>query len=106
MAYRVVLTEKAERDVELVLRWFRDQQVTAAGGRWLAQLLRKLNALEANPERCPLVVESDELAEEIREMLLGRNQFKYRVIFRINGRVVQILRVWHSSRDAITAAEL
>ena len=40
MAYRVVLTDKAEADVESVLTWFCDQRATAAGGRWYAQLFK------------------------------------------------------------------
>lgn len=31
MAYRVILTDKAEADVDSVLKWFRDQQATDAG---------------------------------------------------------------------------
>jgi len=33
MQYRVLLTDKAEADVESVLEWFSDQQATDPGGR-------------------------------------------------------------------------
>lgn len=106
MMYRVVLTDKAEADVESVLKWFHDQQATEAGGRWLAQLMTKLDTLESHPERCSLAVEAEDLEQEIRELLVGRKRFKYRLLFRVVGKTVQILRVWHSSRDAITSEEL
>ena len=106
MSYRILLTEKAEADVEAVLKWFHDQRATEAGGRWLASLFAKLDTLETHPQRCSLAVEAEDLGEAIRELLLGRKRFKYRLLFRIVGNSVQILRVWHGSRDAITREEL
>ncbi len=34
MAHRVILTDKAEADVESVLKWFAEEHATDAGGRW------------------------------------------------------------------------
>jgi plasmid stabilization system protein ParE len=72
MKYRVRLAAKAEADVDGVLRWFRDQQATAAGGRWFARLMVKIDTLETHPDRCAIAVESEELGVEIRELLFGR----------------------------------
>lgn len=106
MAFRVVLTDKAEADVDSVLRWFHDQRATEAGSRWLAQLMSRLSRLEQHPERCPLAAESDDVDVEIRELLLGRRRYKHRILFTVSGQTVTILRVWHSSRDAITRDDL
>lgn len=106
MPYRVVLTDKAEADVESVLKWFCDQRATDAGGRWYAQLMAKLDTLENHPERYPLAVESDDIGREIRELLLGRRRYKYRILFMISGQSVVILRVWHGARDSITREDL
>ena len=106
MACRVVLTDRAEADVEAVLKWFRDQQATEAAGRWYAQLLAKLETLETHPGRCSIAAESEELGQEIRELLLGRRRYKYRILFKISGNKVIILRVWHGSRDCITREDL
>ncbi len=106
MPYRVVLTDKAEADVESVLKWFCDQRATEAGGRWYAQLMDKLDTLENHPERCALAAESEDVGQEIREILLGRRRYKYRILFRISGKSVVILRVWHGSRDSITRADI
>lgn len=106
MQYRVMLTDKAEADVESVLKWFSDQRATDAGGRWFAQLMTRLDTLEQHPQRCSMAAESEELGEEIRELLVGRRRYKYRLLFRITVKMVQILRVWHSSRDAITREEI
>lgn len=106
MSYRVVLTDKAEADVETVLKWFHDHQATEAGGRWFAQLMSKLDTLETRPDRCSVAGESDDIGIEIREILLGRRQYKYRLLFRITDKTVLILRIWHSSRDSITREQL
>ena len=106
MQYRVMLTDKAEADVESVLKWFCDQRATDAGGRWFAQLMTRLDTLEQHPEGCSLAAESKDLDEEIRELLVGRRRYKYRLLFRITDKTVQILRVWHSSRDAITREQI
>ena len=63
MQYRVLLTDKAEADVESVLEWFSDQQATDPGGRWFAQLMARLNTLELHPEGCSLAAESEDLKE-------------------------------------------
>ena len=89
-----------------VLSWFQQQHATDAGGRWFAQLMARLETLENHPMRCALAPESTELGREIRELLHGRRRYKYRLLFRIIGNTVEILRVWHSSRDSITREEL
>lgn len=106
MAFRVVLTDSAEADVESVLKWFHDQRATEAGGRWFAQLMVKLDTLENHPERCALAAESEDVGQEIRELLLGRRRYKYRILFKVSSKTVTILRVWHSSLDSITREDL
>ena len=106
MAYRVVVTDKAEADVESVLKWFHNQQATEAGSRWYALLMARLDTLENHPERCALAAESEDVGQEIRELLLGRHRYKYRILFTVSGKTVTILRVWHSSRDSITREAL
>lgn len=106
MKYQVRLTDKAEQDVVGVLEWFRDQSATAADGRWLAQLLEKITTLETAPARCPLAAEADELGVEIRQLLFGKRRGTYRILFEIDGRTVQILRIRHSARDAVAERDL
>lgn len=102
MRHEVLLTDKAEADVEAVLTWFHQQQATEAGGRWVSQLMAKLGTLEMHPERCALADESSHVGTEIRELLFGRLRYKYRILFRITEESVVILRIWHGSRDSIT----
>ena len=106
MQYQVRLTEKAERDIGSVLRWFRDQSAEAAGAKWIARLLAAVDSLESLPERCGLAAESVDIGVEVRELLVGRGRGKYRVVFQIRERTVHVLRVWHSARDSIEKRDL
>jgi plasmid stabilization system protein ParE len=106
MVHRVVLTDLAEDDVEAVLKWFSEQRATAAGRRWYSRLMAQLNTLENHPERCPLALESETVGQEVRELLLGRGRYKYRILFQVRGRSVTILRIWHGSRDSITREDI
>ena len=106
MKYRVRLTAKAEADVDGVLRWFHEQQAAVAGGRWFARLMAKIDMLETHPERCGIADESNDLGIEIRQLQFGKRHGVYRILFQIEGRTVQILRVWHGARDRVSRDDL
>lgn len=106
MKHQVRLSERAEQDVEQALRWFHEQKATAAGGRWYAQLLARIDTLETQPGRCPLADEAVEIGLELRELLFGRRRGIYRILFEIRGREVHILRIRHTARDALSRDDL
>jgi hypothetical protein len=68
--------------------------------------MAKINTLETHPERCGIAVESEELAVEIRELLFGKRHGVYRILFQIDGKTVQILRVWHGAREHVSPEDL
>jgi len=57
--------------------------------------------------RCPVTSEAEELGFSARHLLYGKGRGLYRIIFDIREeeRHVRVLRIWHGSRDAITAAD-
>lgn len=106
MKFRVVLTHKSERDIESVLQWFGEQSAAATGTRWFTQLMARIAELELLPHRSPLAAEAAEIGIDIRELLFGRRSGRYRLLFRIEGRSVVVLRVWHGARDAVSRDDL
>jgi plasmid stabilization system protein ParE len=68
--------------------------------------MAKIDTLERRPDRCSLAAESEDLAVEIREILFGKRRGVYRILFRIDNRIVQILRVWHGARSRISPEQL
>lgn len=45
-------------------------------------MMAKLDTVETHPERCSLAAESGDVGEAIRELLLARKRYKYRLLFR------------------------
>lgn len=60
--------------------------------------MNRISTLEMHPKRCPVAPESADLGLEIRELLFGKRQGVYRILFRIERRTVLILRIWHAAR--------
>jgi plasmid stabilization system protein ParE len=106
MKYRVRLTARAERDVDEALAWLCEQGAGSAARRWHQRILAAVGKLERQPERCPLAAESEDLGIELRELIFGRRQGVYRVLFIIERRTVCILHIRHSARDVLRPDEL
>jgi len=106
VTYRIRISDKALADIESVLLWFQEQSASAAGQPWFDALWKTLDTLQARPERCSLADESNEIGMEIRELLFGRKRGQYRILFQVNGKTVQILRIWHSARDRLKSGDL
>ncbi len=106
MKFQVRISARAERDVDDVLRWFQRERATAAGARWFAQLLARIDTLEKQPVRCRSADEAADVGIELRELLFGRRRGMYRILFEIQGQVVHILRIRHAARDALIPDDL
>jgi plasmid stabilization system protein ParE len=107
MAYRVSLAEPAEADAYAAYERIREV-APMHSEKWLIRLFQAILSLDEMPARCPVIPEAEELGYEARHLLYGRGNGVYRIIFHIreDERHVRVLRVWHASRDAITAADV
>ncbi len=106
MRFRVRITHKTEADIDATLQWFHSSSALAAGEKWLRKLLNCNATFKANPDRCSVSLESSRFSVPIRELLVGNSRFKHRILFQVTGQTVTIMRIWHSSRDELTAEEL
>jgi plasmid stabilization system protein ParE len=107
MAYRVSLAAPAEADAYAAFERIRAAAPLHAE-RWLIRLFEAISSLEKLPTRCVVIPEAKELGYPVRHLLYGKGNGVYRIIFHINEeeRHVRILRIWHASRDAITASDV
>jgi plasmid stabilization system protein ParE len=71
-------------------------------------LFQAILSLDEMPVRCPVIPEAGELGYPARHLLFGKGNGVYRIIFHVREeeRHVRVLRIWHASRDAITAADV
>ncbi|MGC2656409.1 MAG: type II toxin-antitoxin system RelE/ParE family toxin [Bryobacteraceae bacterium] len=107
MAYRVSLAAPAEADAYAAFERIREAAPMHAW-KWLTGLFKAIFSLDEMPARCPVIPEAEELGYPARHLLYGKRNGVYRIIFHIREeeRHVRVLRVWHTSRDTITAADV
>ena len=91
--YRVRITAAAQRDVKSIHDYIAESAPRTAD-KWIGELDRQIQTLEQFPTRCAVIPEATELGREYRHLIYGR----YRTIFRVEGRVVWIVRVIHGAQ--------
>jgi plasmid stabilization system protein ParE len=106
MAYRVSLAAPAEADAYAAFERIRAAAPLHAD-RWLARLFEAILSLRNLPTRCPVIFEAKEIGFPARHLLYGKGNGVYRIIFHIqdDDQHVRVLRIWHASRDAVTATD-
>jgi plasmid stabilization system protein ParE len=102
MTYRVILQPRAERDIGEAARFLLGESRSAAQAlRWVRGVRAKIDTLRANPGRCPVDPDSDAYGQEVRVLLFGKRRGVYRILFSIDGDVVQVLTVRHAVRRSL-----
>lgn len=104
MAFRVELSERAQADLSAIYDWLRSQQAGDTGERWFVALRQAISSLSTLPLRCPVAPESRDSPVEVRQLLYGRKPHVYRILFAIEGDVVQVLHVRHGRRRPLGTA--
>jgi plasmid stabilization system protein ParE len=107
MAYRVSLALPAELDAYAAFERIREAAPLRAE-KWLTRLFEAIFSLNEFPARCSVIPEAKELGYSARHLLYGKGKGVYRIIFHIREEEqhVRVLRIWHASRDEITAADV
>ncbi len=106
MNYRVLLSARAEQDVDETLAWISHKGSVSGAGRWLDRLLAAIDTLERDPMRFGLASEAADVGIELRQLPLGRRPNIYRVFFVLDQRTVTILHIRHAARDTLRPEDL
>jgi toxin ParE1/3/4 len=91
--YRVRIARSAELDLEEIWGFIAADSQDEAG-KFIQRLEAQIDTLDRFPERCPLIPENELLGTRYRHLLLGN----YRLIYRIAGKTVFVMRVIHGAR--------
>ena len=102
MTYRVEIAPAAYDELDEAFSWI-SKDSPAAAARWRDGLFDALRSLRELPKRCALAPENDAFVEEIRQLLYGKRPHAYRILFNIDGVLVQILHVRHGARRHLPA---
>ncbi len=105
MTYQVVVQPSAQAELDEACRWVH-QQSPARAVKWYHGLLEALRSLESNPERCGLAPESEYFEEQIRQLLYGKRNGVYRILFTVQGQTVSVLHIRHGARRLLDPGEL
>lgn len=87
--YQLVITNHAELDIAEAFQWYEEQ--AELGTAFIACIGKQLDLIESQPFATPVV------AYGIRRSVVTR--FPYNIYYAINGQFIDILAVWHGSRD-------
>lgn len=90
---RVDLTASAEADTSEIWDYIAQDDPEAATA-FILRLEEQIGTLEMFPQRCPLIPESELLGVAYRHLLFGN----YRIIFKITGATVIVMRILHGAR--------
>jgi plasmid stabilization system protein ParE len=105
VSFHIEITRTAAREVEQRYDNLSARSKLAAE-RWRGGLLKAVESLSQNPERCPQAPEAEWYGDSLRELYYGRRRNTYRILFEVRGSTVYILRVRHGRQDHLQPAEL
>jgi plasmid stabilization system protein ParE len=97
MRYPVEITDPAWFELQEAYDWLA-QRAPDAADRWKAGLLTAIQRLETSPQRCALAPEAVYFGREVRQLLYGKRNNKYRILFEIRDKSVIVLRIRHGAR--------
>jgi plasmid stabilization system protein ParE len=107
MTYRVLLTERARRDLEAACTWWAQNRSHEQAQRWYAGFAAAIRSLRQNPERCPRAQENEILPCELRQLNYGVGRRPtHRAVFTIREDEVLVLRVRHLAQDQLSPGDL
>jgi plasmid stabilization system protein ParE len=105
MTLQVEITPVAETQIEQAYFWYRERNPEYAD-QWFRELMNAIATLQEKPQRCALSIEHEIFPEEVRQLLYGKSQNVYRVLFTIRGTTVYVLYVRHGAQAPMTVDDL
>lgn len=97
MKYHVLISPKAEAEIEIACQWIKQFSLNSAT-KWLDQMTHAIASLEVHPDRHPLAPETDYFPFKLRQLLVGKKRHAYRVLFSVDESTVMIHHVRHGAK--------
>jgi plasmid stabilization system protein ParE len=90
--YTITFAVSAVQDLDAIRTWYADQQIPEVGDRLVAEIFSAIERLADFPRSGRIVPEFD--IAQLREIIHP----PFRIVYRLDDRVVRIIRVWRSER--------
>jgi plasmid stabilization system protein ParE len=104
MTYKLIIQPPALADLNEAYRWIAERSPENAA-RWFNGFHAKLRTLEYSPGRCGVAPESEQIGQQVRQLIYGRRGGTYRVLFVVRDDEVHVLHIRHAARDTMTPEE-
>jgi len=101
MKYKLIIQPRALAELDEAYRWIAQRSPENAA-RWFNRFVEALQTLERFPGRCGVAPESEQIGQEIRQLLYGRRGGAYRALFVVRDDEVHILHIRHAARNSMT----
>jgi plasmid stabilization system protein ParE len=98
MVFRIRLTPQAKKDASAILQWLLSQHAGESGLRWFWKMENAIESLCGLPGRCKPAPENRSVPFEMRQLLYRHKPHLYRILFTVEGNVVQVLRIRQGRR--------
>jgi plasmid stabilization system protein ParE len=107
MSLRVVISEKAEHEMQSASNAWSDHRSKRQADRWYACVAKAIADLAENAERLGQSKERFRFAYEIRDLLFGLGRRPtHRAVFTIRGDEVVVLTIRHVAQKDLTPADI
>ncbi len=103
--YRVIVMDPAEANLQHYYQRAAEQAPRTAE-QWLERFQAAVQTLSSLPERWPIAPENGNFPTPVRQMLFGKGQSVYRVLFTIVEDEIWILHIRRSTMDVATFDEM
>jgi plasmid stabilization system protein ParE len=105
MAFRVEISPQAFEDLDGISAYIRRGSFESAQ-RWFNGILAAIRTLRDAPQRCPVAEESRQLEAEVRLLLYGKRNRRYKIYFAVHKETVRVFHVRHWARRPADTDEL
>jgi plasmid stabilization system protein ParE len=103
MAFRVELSPEALADLDGIATHILKRGSPESAERWFNGIIDAIRSLHNMPERCPIADESADLQTQVRFLLHGKRNRRYRIYFAIHNES-ETVRVFHVRHWAMRPA--
>ena len=101
MSRPVELSRLANADIDVLFAFIKRRSGTVSAERWRSVLFKRLESLGTDYSLWPLSEVAALANANVRECLVRRYRYVYRVLYRVESQAVQVLRVRSAFQDEI-----
>lgn len=102
MTYNVILTDRAEEDIQQAFDWWSENRSREQAARWYEGIYPAIESLGKSPRRFGYAIERELAPTLLRQMPygIGRNP-THRILYTVDGENVVIIRVRHVAQTTL-----